>query len=478
MTRPLSAFLSIFKKVVDQKLEMRGKCELAAETFDFAVQEAHMRNRTLSRALNQHYEDKRRKTLAGSAQKWGNNAIISVGMLWSVLPFQVLAFLKTVDFVLPVSRLLPILNNEAYWLATTPVTNGALCMACVVFAVFHFHIMEQQVSECLLVSGHWYTVMCTVFSFLAVSTHLYNHSDFGTVGSLLSYYLAYFAIFLGVASLVLKRSQLFHHDDVESMAGIRAAACTVAVAGPAFLFVAHRTVEANRLRKIQDFKECWAAALVYQMKRAEKPTDLGAVFRRWQAVTDNLEKTAAAVVEDMKKAPVAEAQAETKTEQNDPSKIVTRSSARTVPVPAVVPVEDWETKKKALMLSVLRHKPAEENLEQEPKASSHSSADAGALPRKPALLFSAGDLSVAKLKKKADPAPGEKPFASNKPNNLMAEIMNAKRNKLKPASTRTQQAPPAAKKEPPSMMDEIRLRMQARHARMKVEEDDADGAWD
>jgi hypothetical protein len=461
-------------------MEMRGKCELAAETFDFAVQEAHMRNRTLSRALNQHYEDKRRKTLAGSAQKWGNNAIISVGMLWSVLPFQVLAFLKTVDSVLPVSRLLPILNNEAYWLATTPVTNGALCMACVVFAVFHFYIMEQQVSECLLVSGHWYTVMCTVFSFLAVSTHLYNHSEFGMVGSLLSYYLAYFAIFVGVASLVLKRSQLFHHDDVESMAGIQAAAYTVAVAGPAFLLVAHRTVEANRLRKIQDFKECWAAALVSHLKRGKKPADLGAVFRQWKAVTDNLEKTAAAVVEDMKQAPV-EAQAETKTEQKDPSKVATRSSARTVPVPVqAVPVEDWDTKKKELMLSVLRHKPAQENLEQKPEVASRSSADAGALPRKPALLFSAGDLSGAKLKKKADPAPpGEKPVASNKPHNLMAEIMNAKRDKLKPASKRTQQASPAAKKEPPSMMDEIRLRMQARHARMKVEEDDADGgAWE
>jgi outer membrane biosynthesis protein TonB len=483
--------------VVEHKARMRQECILASATYDFATQEACMRDRELSRSLNQAYESGRRKTMANTAQKWGNTAVISIGMLWSVLPFQVLAFLKTVDSLVPVSRVLPILNSEEYWLVTTPVTNGALCMACVVFATFHFYIMEEQVEGCLLVSGHWFTIACTVFSFLGVSTHLYNHSDLGTVGSLLSFYLAYFAIFLGMASLVLKRSQLFHHDDLESKAGIEAAAYAILVAGPAFLFVTHRTVESNRKHKIQEFKECWAAALVAHVKRSERKLDVRTMFRKWKTVTDNLEATATAVVEDMQKqqseappavaavpekAPEAGASKKSKPADTSTPKRVTRAAtaAATQEAPAPAAEEEWKAKKRELMLSVMRSTPKQEAGGEAAPAQPESSGSqaAAAVPRRPPMLFSAGDLTGAKLKKA--PASTAKAAVASEPAkpNLMAEIMNAKRNKLKPATKRKAKALPQ-KTEPPSMMDEIRLRMQARHERMKAEaDDDAEGDWD
>jgi len=408
-------------------------------------------------------------------------------MLWSVLPFQALAFLKAVDSWLPISRLLPILNSEEYWLVTTPVTNGALCMACVVFTAFHFYIMEEQVNRCLLISGHWFTIMCTIWSFLAVSCHLYNHSDLGMVSSLFSFYLAYFAIFLSMASLVLKRSQLFHHDDMESKAGIEAAAWVVAIAGPAFLFVAYRTIEANRQHKIREFKECWAAALVAHIKRGEKNSNVKTVFRRWKNVTDNLEATATAVVEDMQTGkeqrlePHSEEDSKSKPEPSEvaePTKRVTRASAAAAaeklkeksPTPAsspnVVPKEDWNKKKKELIRSALLDS---------------GDAKSEKPPSRPTMPFSASDLSGAKLKKASGKNDEKKPASAPAKPNLMAEIMNAKRDKLRPAKNRKPSKLLSQKAEPPSMMDEIRLRMQARHARMKAEEfelDETPGEWD
>ena len=125
--------------------------------------------------------------------------------------------------------------------------------------------------------------------------------------------------------------------------------------------------------------------------------------------------------------------------------------------PAPVAEVDWKAKKKELMLSALRS---------DPQADLQPTASEEAAPKRPPMLFSAGDLAGAKLKKA--PVAGATAAASGQ-SNLMAEIMNAKRNKLKPASRKQATAP--RKTEPPSMMDEIRLRMQARHARMKAEEE-------
>jgi len=85
--------------------------------------------------------------------------------------------------------------------------------------IFYYGVLEQvSCSECLEISGHWFTYASATFAFTFTLAHLVANEEKGVVGAL---YLAYFGFYQAFALLTLKSTQLHYHDSFEARTGIQ-----------------------------------------------------------------------------------------------------------------------------------------------------------------------------------------------------------------------------------------------------------------
>jgi len=238
--------------IVEQKQKSRDVCKAAIERFDFSAAEAAIRNSKLSKDLYRQFREAHSKTLAHTIMPVVEFLIFRVGVLCAVAPLYLVLLAQTFAHG---HNILP--SNADWSLVFLPALNTATSYCWVVVSVFHLWLREQQVSSCLLLSGHWYTFAHTVAAFILVlvffSTGCPKHppGDHGWTSTkdFCGYYIAYFCIYLALALNVLKNSQMYHHDDIEAIQGLRSFVMTLIFSAPAGLMVLHRSLKAGQSRQ-------------------------------------------------------------------------------------------------------------------------------------------------------------------------------------------------------------------------------------
>jgi hypothetical protein len=258
--------------VVAQKAQARLECRAALDAQDFVAAEVAIRNNTLSKVLYADHTKRARGSVDRVLRRVNNTLLFAFGVMWpAVPPIAAMILILAVEYAL---RLVALSSDSSSgdskqvagqqdgslettptttpttteymkrlqaavlcrvglephaqaWAVLLPLVDAVLAMGWVAYAAFYLIIQERQVTDCMVISGHWFTSSCTFFALLVVAmctiTHALADDKSDTAKSLAVAYSTYAIVYVAMVLRVLINSQLFHHDNIESMQGVKAA---------------------------------------------------------------------------------------------------------------------------------------------------------------------------------------------------------------------------------------------------------------
>mmetsp|Transcript_19787 Transcript_19787/g.32514 ORF Transcript_19787/g.32514 Transcript_19787/m.32514 type:complete len:522 (-) Transcript_19787:1620-3185(-) len=223
-------------EVVELKTVARDQCRKFIDNLEYGKAEEIIRDNKRSKELQEEFRRIPRRSLGHALHPFLEPLFFRTGTFCSVLPlFLVLVLdiaLRKSKKLVNLQKLMP---TESDWVfVLLPTLNAAIAMTWVANMGFHFWLRDRQVTECLIISGHWYTTANTCFAFLFFFIQIcFECSDtkednptgprsWTRPGSTLPYFFgAWFVMYIALIKNILQASQLFHHDSLESVQGIR-----------------------------------------------------------------------------------------------------------------------------------------------------------------------------------------------------------------------------------------------------------------
>jgi hypothetical protein len=278
--------------VMAAKATNREICQSAMEKFDYATAEAAIRNSTLEKRLHKEYRSAGRRSIGYTLEPFLNRMFIGVGVCLSVLPIFIMLALQMIGNQVPaIGRILlklPFPSEADFSLVLLPALNMITVYAWVTVVAFHFWLREKQVDDCCLLSGHWYTfshataaaaLTCVFFYTEAEAIRpwhpWYNERKCTKNNNYAYYYLAYITAFTAITmSTVLKNSQIFHHDAVESHKGLVSFAMVLPLAVIATLIALHRSLASLQSSGFQNILKEGSTCAVIENYTADDGTEL------------------------------------------------------------------------------------------------------------------------------------------------------------------------------------------------------------
>eukprot|EP00512_Aurantiochytrium_limacinum_P006881 CAMPEP_0171524118 /NCGR_PEP_ID=MMETSP0959-20130129/8856_1 /TAXON_ID=87120 /ORGANISM="Aurantiochytrium limacinum, Strain ATCCMYA-1381" /LENGTH=533 /DNA_ID=CAMNT_0012064787 /DNA_START=290 /DNA_END=1888 /DNA_ORIENTATION=+ len=246
--------------IAQLKTDAREQCHKHMENMNILEAEKLIRDNTKSRELATEFASQQRKTLDRALRPYLNQLFFRMGAMCSVLPFFIILGIQIIctlaKWTLP--KQLPTPADITFVLL--PIVQMATAYTWAVTICFHFWLRERQVTNCMLLSGHWYTALHTICVSIATAGWMRmectgaDQSEtpgkrvWTSSSSLLPlYYLAWVIAYIALTSRVLSTSQHFHHDWQESVEGIKCMVMTLPFAALAGAFVLYISTERAQL---------------------------------------------------------------------------------------------------------------------------------------------------------------------------------------------------------------------------------------
>ncbi|GBG25934.1 Hypothetical Protein FCC1311_021532 [Hondaea fermentalgiana] len=252
-------------KVAEEKRVAREMCEHFMQDMDIVNAEVWIRNHTVSRTLAQDFAAKQRKSIDRALRPIVNQVFFRMGAMCAVLPIILVLGAQVLCHVAKwrTPKWFPSAADTSFVLL--PVVQMACAYTWAVAVCFHFWLRERQVTNCMLLSGHWYTALHTIVA--AVATALWLRFECNGVdhdkspgerrwtsssSPLPLYFLAWIVAYVALTSRTLSTSQQFHHDWQESVEGIKCMIMTLPITALAASFVLYVSTERAQLEFVEN----------------------------------------------------------------------------------------------------------------------------------------------------------------------------------------------------------------------------------
>lgn len=220
-------------EVVAAKAANRALCSEALASSALLDAETAIRNNTVSVKLSSDFNKQARQNLDRSLRRVNHMLFFNIGVYMSVVPLMFMVGLAVASTWPQLNSLRLdrfVSQSNPLIQVAMPAINAVTAIAVVAYVGFYFWLEEAQVTGCCLHSGHWYTYSLTTMACAAVLAHLVGSGSLlGETASAPRWYAGWCAAYQALAWRVLKTSQQFFHDDLESRQGMLSALMLVPV---------------------------------------------------------------------------------------------------------------------------------------------------------------------------------------------------------------------------------------------------------